>query len=109
MRRADRITIDAFRCDLLTTSPLDGVVQSQHDGSSGSKRAHQQAEQDLTSGEGRPEGTVQHPMVVLKLRVLAQAHDAQDRGHGAFARRENCTHEQDLSVLEYRIGEKRYE
>src|SRR5262245_38250161 len=106
LRRAYRLTIDALRGALLAPSPLDRVVQSQYDCPSGSKRADPQAEQDLTGSAARPEGTVQPPMVMLKLRVLAQAQDAPGRGHGACARREDGTQKQDWRVVEHRLREE---
>src|SRR5262249_15269931 len=49
---------------------------------------------------------VQPPMVMLKLRVLAQAQDAPGRGHGACARREDGTQKQDWRVVEHRLREE---
>jgi hypothetical protein len=46
-------------------------------------------------------------MVVLKMGVLTLAHDPQGLGHGAFARREDGTKQQNVHVLEHRLGEQR--
>ena len=106
MRRASRLTRAAWRGALLTPAPRARVVPAHHAGPSRSNRADQHAAQALTGGEARPAGTVQPPLVWLPRRVVAPAHDAQSRGHGAGARREPRAHAPDVRGLEPRLGAK---
>jgi len=85
------------------------VIQSQNNWLVGwNKRPNEQAQQDATERAARPLGAVEHAMIVLELRLLAQAHHAQRCSDRAFARRENCTDQQDTHPFPDRFAEGQF-
>ena len=87
MRSPDRIAIDAFSFDHLTATPLDGVINPENQFSLRGEGDDQQAQQNLASRHCRPARAIQNPMIVLKVDILALAHNLQARCDGAFAER----------------------
>src|SRR5206468_4815376 len=71
-------------------------IQAQHDGASRDESSHQQAQQDETGVTATPHRPVQHAMVDLKLRFVAQSHHPQRAGDGSFSGSQNRSQQQDL-------------
>ena len=61
------------------------VIQVQHERPYQGKGAYQQLQQDATGGPTRPHRATQDAMVLPKLALGRQPHDAQHTRHGADA------------------------
>ena len=60
------------------------------------KGSYQQVQHDATKRPARPRRAVEHAMIVLELRLGAQAHHAQRCRHGALARSQDRANQQDV-------------
>src|SRR6185436_386795 len=86
--------------NLFAAPALDMVIQATNDRGVGRQEGpHEQAQQDTTERVAGPFGSIEHPMIVLELGVLAQAQHAQGCRDRAFAGCENGTDEQDFGPL----------
>ena len=82
-----RVAVDAPSLDLRTAAPFQGFVDAENQGTIALIQVlEQQHEQDAGRRTGRPYRPVEHLMVAGVVEVVAAAHDAQRRGHGALAR-----------------------
>src|SRR4051794_35344486 len=68
--RADRIAIDAAGANPGSPAPLDGVIEPQHQRSVRDEGGQQHTKQDETGMPTTPDGTVQSPMIVLKMMLV---------------------------------------
>jgi hypothetical protein len=68
-------------------------------GPEGAKGRDEQVEQHATGLQATPASTIQHPMGVGEMPILAQSQKAQGAGYGPFTRRQNRAPQQDLSML----------
>ena len=86
---AHRVTIDAPCRNLDATAALDGVVHPDDDRRTcGDESPHQEQQEDAAHCPARPASTVEHPVVVLKLPLLLEAHHPQHGCHGPLAWRQ---------------------
>jgi hypothetical protein len=109
-RGAHGVAVDALGLDFGPTATLDMVVEADHNGRVGWNEArNQQAQQDAAGGVGRPDGTVEHAMVVLELCLVAQPHHPQGSGDSTFAWSQNGAEEQDLCPFPYALTEQQLE
>jgi len=100
-----RIAIDPLRADLGTSSPLNRLVNADHQRPSRYKRRDQQTEQDATDGQARPDGTTEDPVVRPEGGEVLQAQHPQDRGDHALTGRENGAHQEYLHTMPDRSRE----
>src|SRR5712691_3674380 len=66
---------EAFGSDLIATSAFESVIKATHDNTARDAHGHEEPEQQPTGGERRPDGAMQDPMIRLKVRRGAEAHD----------------------------------
>jgi hypothetical protein len=76
-------------------------------GPQGHESLHQQQEQHAAERPTRPDRSIEHSMVRLKLSLLAEAHNPEHRGHGAPARRQDRTQQQEAGVWLNAVGKVR--
>lgn len=107
MRRTHRITIDAFGFDLGSAPPLNRVIEAENQVARRSESRHQQAQQQATRCQRRPLRPIQHPMIILKVRVIAFARDAQASRDGTLANGKTCADQQRLCVFPNGLGKQR--
>jgi hypothetical protein len=89
IRRAHRIAIDAARFDLASPTPLDRVIQAQHQWPLRDKGGYQHAHQYQTSLTAIPRSAVQNSMIILKPPLLPQSHHTQRAAHGSLSWSQN--------------------
>src|SRR5260221_3093586 len=97
---AHRVSIDTPRCNLLSTSSLNRLInaKSQHAFST-HKRFQQQLQQDLPDFQARPLGATQHLMVLGIVSLSTQAHYPQYRTHRSFACSQNRANHQHFNLI----------
>jgi hypothetical protein len=88
VRTAHRITIDPFGWDVLAASALNRVINAQYDRAFRHKPLDQQSEQQTAGGAPTPVSTAQHPVLIDKAALPAQADDPQTTRDGALSRSE---------------------
>src|SRR3954463_15599570 len=94
--RADRIPVDAAGANFNSSASLDGVVEAQHQWSSRDEGGQQHTKQDETGMAATPDGTVQSPMIVLKMTLVGQAHHAESARDGSLAGGQNGPDQKNL-------------
>ena len=105
-----RIAVDAQGFDFRTAAPFQGFVDAENQGTIALIQVlEQQHEQDAGRRTGRPYRPVEHLMVAGVVEVVAAAHDAQRRGHGALARGQYRPEQQHLGFPPGRVGKQRCE
>src|SRR5215211_8852786 len=109
MTGTHRVAIDAFCRNLVAASSLDGVIKPDDDFAGRSEGRNQQAQENLRGGDRRPMSPIKKVMIVLKVRFLGFAADAQTSRDGALANGKNRADEQDFGVFEDSFGEQRRE
>ena len=92
-----RIAVDAQGFDFRTTAPFQGFVDAEDQRTIAPIQVEdQQSKQDPGHLQGRPCRPVEHVMVAGVVAIVAQSHDTQRRCHGALARGQYGTNQQDL-------------
>ncbi len=110
LARPHRVAIDPFGCDLRPPAPFNRVIHPHHhDGVGRHEGGDQEAEQDPTEGVTRPARPVEHPMIILELRFVAEAHDAQDGGDGPRAGGQHGADDEDLGPVPDASAETTFE
>ena len=71
--RANWITIDAAGANPGSPASLDGVIEPEHQRSTRDEGGQQHTKQDETGMATTPDGTVQSPMVILKMTLIASS------------------------------------
>ncbi len=99
VRGPDRIAINAFGFDRLTASAFDGVIEPEHEGPPRSADRHQEPQQEATGFERRPNGSIEHALIGLKVRLIGFSHDAKNRGHRSVAGSKDSTGEEEFGML----------
>src|SRR3954466_15770282 len=94
--RADRVTIDAAGANSGSPASLDGVIEPEHQRSAGGKGGQQHTKQDETGMATIPDGTVQSPMIVLKMMLVGQTHHAENARDGSLAGGQNSPNQKNL-------------
>lgn len=62
-----------FLLDFLPFAPLQRFIDTQDEGDIGDgKNRNKQSEQDFAGGQATPHGSIEHPVVILILRVIFQ-------------------------------------
>ena len=79
MARPHGIPVDTTSLDLGTPSPLDGVVETDHDGSRRREPVDQHQEQDAGGGQRGPVTSVQHGVVEPEIGTVAFTGGAKRR------------------------------
>jgi hypothetical protein len=79
MGRSHRVAVDAFGFDLGAAPPLDRVIDPEDEFAMRRECGDQQLQQDLVRRQSRPSRPIQDSMIVLKMDLLALAHNAQAR------------------------------
>ena len=85
---------------------FQGIVQTQYQGAKGGEGLYEQDQQQVTGLAAGPGGPIQDPVIVLDMAGLAQAHDPQGGGDGAFPWGQDGTYQQPLGMLPDSPGEK---
>src|SRR3954462_1338346 len=85
------MAIDATSLDLFAPAPFDSVIKPDQNGTARRKGSKQQAQQDLASSPTTPASTVQYSVVILKVLLTSQAHDAKDGADRSFTRSQNSS------------------
>src|ERR1039457_1817805 len=67
-----------------------------HERTSGDERSHEQSEQDEAGAAATPNRSVQHAMVDLEVRFLAQSHHQQRAADGSLSRSQNSSQHEHL-------------
>src|SRR5215213_11197782 len=96
--RPNGITVDPARLDLGPPTPLDGVVDANHDRPRRPKGSNEEQQKPVRDSAGGPAPQTEHPVVDGEPRPLVEAHDAQRRRDGPPTRGENNTRDQDQNV-----------
>jgi hypothetical protein len=96
---ADRIAVDPFGRNLLSSAPLQRLVDTQDERSIWHKGLHQQSQENAACILARPDCTAEHPVVEAELPFLLQADGWQSGGYGPLSRRKDRTCEQQLDIL----------
>jgi hypothetical protein len=109
MGRSHWVTVDPFGFNFGAAPPLNRVINSKDEFPLGRKCGHQQAQQDLASRQSRPSRSIQDTMIVLKMDLLALAHNAQTSRDRAFTGGEKSPDQQHFDVFPNWFGEKRRE
>ena len=105
--RADRIAIDAAGADVGSPTPLDGIVEPDHHRRAGRHEGlDQQEQQPARHRPGRPCGTVENAVEGTEVGIAISPEDAQRRGDGAPARRQDHAGEQHQDVRPGWTGEQ---
>src|SRR4051794_34231717 len=107
IRRADRVTIDAASANSGSPASLDGVIEPEHQRSAGGKGGQQHTKQDEAGMATIPDGTVQNPMIVLKMKLVGQAHHSQSTCNSSLARGQNGPNQQNLRTTPDTLGKER--
>src|SRR3954451_11886463 len=106
IRREDRIAIDAAGANPCPPAPLDGVIESEHERSARDGGGQEHTKQDETGMATIPDGTVQSPMIVLKMSLVGQTHHAQNARDGSFAGGENSPNQKNLHTAPDTLGKQ---
>src|ERR1044071_128826 len=106
MTRTDRIAVDAFSTDHLAAPPLNGVIDADDEFAVGSKGRNQQAQQNSRGGYRRPASAGEEAMIVLKVKIIRFATDAQASCDGTFTDSQNRADNQEFGVLKDWFGEQ---
>lgn len=93
------VAIDPFGADAFAPSPLDGVIDAQHDGSARHEVPDEEPEQDAAGSAGVPHRTIHDAMKVDEVPIPSVAHDAQYARDRASARSQDGADEQHLGVV----------
>ena len=105
-----RVAVDRPRPDLGATTPFQGFVDAEDQGAVAAvQMLEQQRQQDAGYRTGRPHCPIEHLMVAGVVVIIAAAHDAQRRGHGALARGQDRADQQQLGFTPGWAGEQRCE
>jgi len=107
MARTHRVAVDALGFDLRPAPAFHRWIQCTDDRPLGHEGLHQELQQRAAQRPARPNRAAEHPMVSLKLSLLAQAHDAQHGRHRAPAGGQDRAQQQHLRVLPDAIGKVR--
>jgi hypothetical protein len=83
---AHRIAIDASGCDLLATSALNRLVDTQDQRASGREGGHEQVQEHAASASARPNGPIENAVIRLEIGQVSQTSRAQARADHATAR-----------------------
>jgi hypothetical protein len=75
--RLDRVAVAAHAVDPLPAPPFDGIIRADHHDATGRQQEPQQTEQNPARLPSAPTRPIEHPMVVLKGLLFAQAHYAR--------------------------------
>src|SRR3954451_21065761 len=105
--RADRVTIDAAGANSGSPASLDGVIEPEHQRSAGDEGGQQHTKQDETGMATIPDGTVQSPMIVLKMVLVRQAHHPQSARDGSLAGGQNGPNQKNLRTSPDALGKQR--
>ena len=106
MTGTHRVTVDAFRGDLLSPAPLQRFVYAQYERSIRRESFHQQLQQDTARFPARPCCAAQDPMIAAESPFLLQTHRSQGAGYGPLARGDHRTSNKQLDMLEDAFGEQ---
>ena len=105
-----RVAVDAPSLDLRAAAPFQSFVDAEHQRTISLVQVlEQQHEQDASRLAGRPHRPIEHLMIAGVVEVVAAAHDAQRRGHGALARGQYRADQQDLGFQPGRVAKQRGE
>ena len=105
-----RIAVDAPTFDLGAATPFQGFVNAEDQGTIALVQVlEQQHQQDARCLAGRPHRPIEHLMVAGVVALVAAAHDAQRRSHGALTRRQDRADQQQLRFPPGWAGEQRCE
>ena len=105
-----RIAVDAQGFDFRAAAPFQGFVDAEDQRTIALIQVlEQQHEQDASRLAGRPHRPIEHLMVAGVVEVVAAAHDAQRRGHGALARGQYRADQQNLGFQPGRVAKQRGE
>jgi hypothetical protein len=102
---AYRIAIDPSGGDLGATPPFNRLVNAQHDGSTGSERHDQQAQEHVACPQARPVSSVEHAMIRLESPILTQAYRTQHGAHHATTGSQNGPDDQQGDMAPDAAGE----
>ena len=99
VRGPDRIAINAFSFDLLATSALDRVIESKDKDTPRDEHGHQESEQETTGLQRRPDGSIEHAMIGLKVGLISEPHDAKNGGDRWRAGGKDGSGDEDFDML----------
>src|SRR3954454_2752639 len=105
--RADRIAIDAAGANPGSPAPLDGVIEPQHQRSVRDEGGQQHTKQDETGMATTPDGTVQSPMIVLKMVLVGQPHHPKSTRDRSLAGGQNGPNQKNLRTAPDTLGKQR--
>lgn len=105
--RPHRVAVDAFGFDLGAAPPLDRVINPKNEFAIRRECGDQQSQQDLARRQSSPSRPIQDSMIVLKMDLLALAHNAQASRDRAFAGSQDRSNQQDFGVFPNGLGEQR--
>jgi hypothetical protein len=97
---ADGIAIDACGGDRGPAAPFNRLINANDDGGvSGDKGMQQEQQQPMAERPARLGGAIQDTVIVLEVRLVAQAHAPQGGGDSALTGSEDRADEQDSGML----------
>src|SRR5215211_5728984 len=107
IRRADRIAIDAAGANPGSPASLDSVIEPEHQRSARNEGGQQHTKQDETGMATTPDGTVQSPMIFLKMMLIGQPHDTQSTRDRSLAGGQNGPDQQRMRTAPDTLGKQR--
>ena len=108
LTRSDRVSVTAQLSDPFSAPAFDRIVGSQNDDllHHQGKDQNDQSEQDSRNVQRAPLRPIKHPMVVLKMFLIAQTDDPQASCHSAFAALKQRSEQERFGVLPSRLGKQ---
>ena len=105
-----RVAVDGPRPDLGAATPFQGLVDAEDQWAVATIQVlEQQHQQDARCLAGRPHRPIEHLVVAGVVALVAAAHDAQCRRHGALARGQDRADQQHLGFPPGWAGKQRCE
>src|SRR5215813_11544472 len=103
---SDRVAVTPPTLDLPGAPPLKRIVAADDDRALSGQRQDNQSEENLAGLQRVPFGAIEHPMVVLKMPLIAQADHTQTCGDRAFATSQQRPKQQHLGVFPSGFGKQ---
>ena len=89
-----------------SSTSFDRIVQAQHHRPTYGKCLDEQTQQDMTGFQARPNGTIENPMIILKMLLATQSHHSQNSGNRSLCRTQDRSNEQNLCMFPDLLGEQ---
>ena len=93
------VSIYTLGLDASASPALNRLVYAKHQGADTTvKPLYEEQQQDMAQPQGRPRGAIENVMVLCEAVIVAESHDSKRGSDGAFARSQDGSGKQDLSL-----------